>query len=358
VEPTGGHAGTTRWWPRVRRVDVVGVLLLLLLVAWVWVAAGQTDAHAGPLLWLLAGLGVVAALGRWATFFHGTAPAAALAIGVAVFAISTGDELPHGLGPDDSVEAAGALFAIGTGAAAVVALRLAPFWPRLAFALLTVSLAALTWITGSLGASLIAGLVLVALLAFLALGVREPRWVVVWPALLAVLTLLGTITYGLIVPVGDESLLRPNPDLHERWSTAVDVASEHPLFGVGPGDAGRAGIELADGPGWARHEPLQFAVESGVVGGVLLLALLSWALVWIAKGGWRRGSSIAGAIIAGSIVHACFEPIWHVPAVPLAMAVLAGTASMRGGAASWRLAGLWEHVAEEQELEPRDAEAR
>jgi hypothetical protein len=31
---------------------------------------------------------------------------------------------------------------------------------------------------------------------------------------------------------------------------------------------------------------------------------------------------------------------------------------MRGGAASWRLAGLWEHVAEEQELEPRDAEAR
>jgi hypothetical protein len=91
-----------------------------------------------------------------------------------------------------------------------------------------------------------------------------------------------------------------------------------------------------------------------VIGGVLLLTLLGWALVWMSQPGWRRGSSIAGAVLAGSIVHACFVPIWHVPVVPLTLAALVGMASMRGGAASWRLAGLWEHLVEAEEVPPED----
>jgi hypothetical protein len=358
METSAAERRSQRWWPALRTIDLVGAALLVVLLGWVWWAVRQQDADAGPVLWLLASVGTTAALARWATFFHGTAPAALLALGVAVFAISTGDDLPHRLGQEGSVEAAGALFATASGAAAVVALRLRPFWPRLAFGLLTVSLAALTWITGSLGASLIAGIVLLALLAYLAMQVREPRWVAVWPALVAVLILLGTITYGTIVPVGEEGWLRPDPILHERWSIAIEIASDEPWYGIGPGEAGRRTVDLADGPGWARHEPLQFTAETGVVGGVLLLALLSWALAWIATGGWRRGSSIAGAVLAGSIAHACFQPIWRAPAVPIALAALAGVASMWGGAASWRLAGLWEQLLEQDHLQDRLDEGR
>jgi hypothetical protein len=341
---------TARWWPETQRIDVVGLVLFAALIGWAWWASQRQDADAGPLLWMLVGMAVVAALGRWATFFHGTAPAAAIAIGVAVYAISTGDVPPHGLGTVAPAEAAGALFATATGAAGLVTLRLTSTWPRLAFGLLTVALAALTWTSGSLGASAIAGFVLLATVAYLAIGLKEPRWVVVWPALVAILALLGTISYGLVVPVGDEGFLRPNPTLHERWSTAVDVASEHPISGVGVGATGQQAVALADGPGWARHEPLQFAAETGVVGGLLLLVLLGWVLTWIAQRGWRPGSAIAGAVIAGSVAHACFQPIWHTPAVPLVLAALAGTATLRGGEASWRLGRVWDKVTEAEEV--------
>jgi hypothetical protein len=348
------HQGSGRWWPPVRRIDGVGVGLLAALIGWTWWASLQQDADAGPLLSMLLGTAVVAALARWVTFFHGTAPAAAIAIGVAVYAISTGDQ-PHELGTVAPAESAGALFAAGTGAAGLVTLRLTSTWPRFAFGLLTVSLAALTWTSGSRGASLIAGFVVLVLVTYLAIGIKEPRWVVVWPVLVAILVLLGTISYGLVVPVGDEGFLRPDPDLHERWSTAVDVASEHPITGVGVSVTGQEAVPLADGSGWARHEPLQFTAETGVLGGLLLLALLGWLLTWIAQRGWRPGSAIAGAVIAGSVAHACFQPIWHAPAVPLVLAALAGTATMRGGEAAWRLGRVWERVSEAEEVPLEDA---
>jgi hypothetical protein len=339
-----------RWWPAVRRIDLVGVGILVALFGWTWWASQQQDADAGPLLWMLLGTAVAAALARWATFFHATAPAAAIAIGVAVYAISTGDVSRPALGAVAPAESAGAMFAAGTGAAGLVTLRISSTWPRLAFGLLTVALAALTWTSGSLGASVIAGFVVLVLVAYLAIGLKEPRWVVVWPVLVAILALLGTISYGLVVPVGDEAFLRPNAELHERWSTAVDVASEHPVTGVGVGATGQQAVPFADGPGWARHEPLQLAAETGVAGGLLLLALLGWVLTWIAQRGWRPGSAIAGAVVAGSVAHACFQPIWHAPAVPLVLAALAGTATMRGGEAAWRLERVWDKVTEAEEV--------
>jgi hypothetical protein len=350
VDALAHPQGTARWWPAVRRIDLVGLGFLVALTGWTWWASQQQDADAGPLLLMLVGTAVVAALARWATFFHGTAPPAAIAIGVAVYAISTGDAPPHELGTVAPTGSAGALFAAGTGAAGLVTLRLTATWPRSAFGLLTVALAALTWTSGSLGASVVAGFVVLTTVVHLAIGVEEPRWVVVWPVLLAILALLGTISYGLVVPVGDEGVLRPDPELHERWSTAVDVASAHPVSGVGVGTTGQQAVPFADGPGWARHEPLQFTAETGVVGGVLLLALLGWVLIWIAQRGWRPGSAVAGAVIAGSVAHACFQPIWHAPAVPLVLAALAGTATMRGGEAAWRLARVWDKVTEAKEV--------
>jgi hypothetical protein len=344
--------GTRRWWPEVRPIDVIGLVLVAALAGWVGWASAERGADAIPFLTLFAVLVVVAALTRWATFFHGTAPAGLLAVTVAVYAIATGDAGPHRLGDEAADTAAGLLFVTGAGAAGIAAARLAPRGPRWAFGLLTVALAALTVSTGALGPAVLAGLVVVVVLAFLLGQIREPRWVVVWPAILAVFLLLGTISYGLLVPVGDEGFLRPDPELHERWSTAIDVASDHPVTGVGMGAVGRAEIPQAVTAGWARHEPLQFAAETGILGGALLLTLLGWSLVWIAQPGWRRGSSIAGLVVAGAVILACFQPVFRAPAVPIALAALLGTASLRGGAASWRLAGLWEHFTSVEERPP------
>jgi hypothetical protein len=344
--------GMRRWWPEVRPIDVIGSMLAVALGGWIWWAAGERGADAGPFLTLLAVMVVVAVVARWATFFHGTLPAGLLAVGVAVYAIATGDAGPHRLGEEAADTAAGLLFVTGAGAAGIAAARLAPRGPRWAFGLLTVALAALTVSTGALGPILLAALVVIVVVGFLLGQIREPRWVVVWPAILAVFVLLGTMTYGLLVPVGDEGFLRPDPELHERWSTAIDVASDHPLTGVGMGEVGRAEIPQAETAGWARHEPLQLAAETGVIGGALLLTLLGWSLAWIAQPGWRRGSSIAGLVVAGAVILACFQPVFRAPAVPIALAALLGTASLRGGAASWRLAGLWEQLTSTEELPP------
>jgi hypothetical protein len=73
------------------------------------------------------------------------------------------------------------------------------------------------------------------------------------------------------------------------------------------------------------------------VGGLLLLGVLWWTLAWVARPGGGPGSVVAGLVIAGSVAHACFAPIWHAPLVALSLAALAGSASTPGGAALWRL---------------------
>jgi hypothetical protein len=84
------------------------------------------------------------------------------------------------------------------------------------------------------------------------------------------------------------------------------------------------------------------AADTGLVGGALLLGLLWWALVWVARPGGGPGTVVAGFVIAGSVAHACFAPIWHAPAVVLGLAALAGSASTPGGGAASRLPQLWE----------------
>lgn len=338
---------TVRWLPRVRTVDVVGAGLFAALSLWVWWVARVEGGDAGPLVSLLVGAALLAALGRWATFFHGTGAPALLVVAIVGYAVVTGGAPPPGLGPEGSTEAAGALFAIGTGAASVVVVRSASWWPRLLFGLVALTLALLTWRTGSAVATVLAALVLVSTAALLALPMEERRWVLVWPALVTVLVLFGSVTYA-AVPLPD-GIPGPAPERIAAWSAGLDAVTESPLYGIGPG---HGAVAVADAPAtraWVRHEPLQVAAGTGLVGGLLLLALLWWSLVWVARPGGGPGSVIGGLVITGAIAHACLEPIWHVPAVPLALAALAGTASLRGGDAAWRLEALLERAAPRRE---------
>lgn len=207
--------------------------------------------------------------------------------------------------------------------------------------------------TGSLGASLVAGAVFVSMLAILILRLREPRWLVARTTLVTVLILLGTTAYGALWPGGEEGHGGSEPSLHARWSAAIEAVTDSPLSGVGRGATAREAVGIDDTPVGRTTSFLQFAAETGLFGGLLLLALLWWMLSWVAKPGWRRGSSLVGVVMAGSIALACFQPIWHAPAVPLTLATLAGAASLLGGDASWRLALLWQRITATREPAPR-----
>jgi hypothetical protein len=343
VEPALADVRTTRWWPAGRVVDAVGASLVLGLALWVWWASEVQGGDAGPVVALLLSAGGVALLARWATFFHGTgAPAVVLGV-VLVHALVTRDGAPPGFGPDEATEATGALLVVATGLAALVALRARNLGVRSLGGLAVVGLAAWTWSTSSAIAIATVLLVLVTTVALGLLPMRgERRWLVVWPALVAVLAVLGTVTYAAFPTPGDRDLGLVDPARLELWNTALDLLDEEPLYGVGLGTV--ADVQGGDGAGsgWARHEPLQFTAETGLVGGTLLLGLLWWTLAWVARPGGGPGSIVAGIVVAGSVTHACFVPIWHVPAIALALAALAGVASTRGGDAAWRLEALWD----------------
>ncbi|MEX1177183.1 MAG: hypothetical protein WEB09_01865 [Nitriliruptor sp.] len=326
-----------RWWPAIRRIDVIGVVLVLAFAAWAAWVARVTDTDGAHVVWLLLALLITAAAARWATFLHGTAAPALIVVAVLVYAIATADGSPRELGDAGSRAAAGALLAIGTGAAALVVVRLRTWWPRAIFAIIAAGLAGLTWKTGSTGASFIALGALLVMVVLLGFPMRERRWVVVWPGLVAVLALLGTVAFAALgLP---EGLRGPDPERVGGWWAALDIVSESPWYGAGPG----ATDTVAAGSG-IEHEPLRIAAETGYIGALLLLAILWWALAWVARPGGGPGSVVAGFVLAAAIAHACFAAIWQVPAVPLALAALAGTASLRGGDAAWRLHALWDRV--------------
>jgi hypothetical protein len=326
------------WWPGFRTIDRVGVGSIVAFALWVWWSSRATGGEGGPLIVLLLAIGVVAALTRWATFFHGTLPPALLVAFVVAHAFITGDGFTGDGAAGASAEVAGAVLTVGVGAAALVVLRTGRLWVRLLGGLAVLGLAVLTWRSGSLTATVVAATTLVATALLLVLPMRERRWLVVWPALVAVLLLLGTMTYASL-PLSNGDLTDLDPARVDRWELALEVAGEEPLYGLGRGTSPGA-IAGSGETDWVRHEPLQVTADTGIIGGVLLLLLVWWALAWIARPGGGPGSIVAGVVVAGSLAHACLAPVWHEPVVPLTLAALAGAASLRGGDASWRLARL------------------
>jgi hypothetical protein len=124
-------------------------------------------------------------------------------------------------------------------------------------------------------------------------------------------------------------------DSPDRWGSirsAWQVFAEHPIAGVGPG-LDRLLLERAEGGAsvfrYAHNEYLQVLAELGAVGGVLLFAVLLAVLRDLHRSRRPTGALGAGVLagVAALVVHAGFDFVWHIPAVPLCAAVLIGLAT-------------------------------
>jgi O-antigen ligase len=125
-------------------------------------------------------------------------------------------------------------------------------------------------------------------------------------------------------------------DSPDRWDSiraAWRLFTEDPLTGAGPGLT-RLTIERTQGGvgiyRYVHNEYVQVLTELGVIGGVLLVVFL-FAIVLRLRRHRPQPSAYALGLgvlagVAALVVHAGFDFVWHIPAVPLFVAALIGLA--------------------------------
>jgi O-antigen ligase len=121
-----------------------------------------------------------------------------------------------------------------------------------------------------------------------------------------------------------------SPDRAAAARAALQLAAERPLSGTGPNRAVLAWMQdnRRVTSRYVHNEYLQVLAELGFVGLallVVLLASLAWA-VWRGRPQAPSTAIWAGAVagLAALAVHSALDFLWHLPAIPLAGAVLAG----------------------------------
>jgi O-antigen ligase len=130
--------------------------------------------------------------------------------------------------------------------------------------------------------------------------------------------------------VASTRLTIASPDRAAAARAALQLAAERPLTGTGPGRAVLTWVEnnRRVTSRYAHNEYLQVLAELGFVGLVLLVILLASLArtIW-----WGRPHAPSTAIWAGAVaglaalaIHSALDFLWHLPAIPLAGAVLAG----------------------------------
>lgn len=313
-------------------MDRIGLALTAVIAIWVVLFAGDAgDGRPAPLVALVIGFVVAVALGRRLTRWHRLAAPALVAVGIAIALLTAGQGLRGSAGAplgyanaNANFAALGALAALG-GAVCSPPIRSGPP-DRVVWLILSGLLAIGALIPNSAAGtlSLLAGVALVGL----ALGLRQPRIVVVGGA--AVVALMLALT-GVIALGGDPAGLSERSGVRgELWELATELTEDHPWRGIGPGTfAGHN--PLAEDPDlqWAHNGYLQVAAELGLPGLGLSLAALAWiyARLWITSS-LRAGATatVAGAVTVVAL-HATVDYVWHFPQVMLTVAMLVGWAT-------------------------------
>jgi O-Antigen ligase len=145
------------------------------------------------------------------------------------------------------------------------------------------------------------------------------------------------------VRLTDTRLTIASPDRAAAARAALQLAAERPLTGTGPGRAVLTWVQnnRRVTSRYVHNEYLQVLAELGFVGLALLVVLLA-SLAWtIWRGRLHAPSTTIWAGVAAGLaalaVHSALDFLWHLPAIPLAGAVLAGlvlptTSDQKGGA--------------------------
>lgn len=318
---------------RPRRLDAVGLALAGATIAWTLVSAALND---GSRPWptvgaiLLAVLGVaagrvVAARRSSGSARLGTGVLIGLLVGLLV-GFGGGEA---GGAPLGYANANAALF-VGVALAAVLLRVSAPAMPkadRLAVTIVGAGAVVACLSTRSVGTTvgLVAGLAIAAVAATL----RRP-WVAVSLAAVVLSLALGVtaaVVNGAAVDAPGDDGLGTRVQL---WRSAIELARDEPIIGVGPGRFADVAPLAADPDLRRAHStPFEVLAEQGAPGLVLHLALVGWALAALWAAGLRPESAVGGATLVAFGVQACWDWVLAEPAVLLFAALLVGWSSSR-----------------------------
>jgi hypothetical protein len=153
-------------------------------------------------------------------------------------------------------------------------------------------------------------------------------------AVVAVLVIGATTFRGPEAHLWHHRVNLHSPSRSNAASEALHVFRAHPAAGVGIGNvvitrtdhSGRLHVQR-----YVHDEYLQTLVEQGIVG-VMLLAALFIALgrlLWLSRPRDPDRRALWAGVVAAcaaAAVHAGFDFVWHVPAIPLILAALIGLA--------------------------------
>jgi hypothetical protein len=302
-----------------RRVDALGVVVVVLAVGWTFVT-GRDGAHPWPVVgaWCLALAGVVA--GRLSVRRHAALPTAAVAAAVGGAVLLTWPGITELLGgPLGYSNANASLCGLGAVAAVATATRLPRRPDRGAVLIGALALTGAAAVTGSLAATI----VLVGTLALVTVARALRRLDLVAPFCIVACSLTLGVTLAIAVNAD------PSPSDATRvrlWSHAATLVEEHRVEGVGPGNFQDSSAESSDpDTRHAHHDFLEYAAEQGVVGLLLLLAAvaLAYATVWVAHDGTTR-TALGAAAVTVVALHATVDYVLHLPQLVAVAGVLVG----------------------------------
>lgn len=311
--------------------DRLGVALVVAFVVWTVLSAVAGGGDAWHQVALIVAAAVGYTLARTRGSEHVVVVTAAIVIGILVSVIASGPDAFSGapLAPVlGYANANAALYTLGVAAAAIVATFAEWRWARwLGWTLALVMLAFAVINTSKAGVALAIAVLIVAVAA---------RWLGRWVALLAPLLVLGAVgvTVALGLTYGTATVPTLEEGLTERrivlWSEALDIAVDEPIFGVGPGmfaETSPTALSDADAR-WAHSAYFEVAAETGIVGAVLLIAVLFWTYGTLYRSLQDPRLVVIGtAAVTALAIHAAIDYVAHFAAVVLIAAILAGLAS-------------------------------
>lgn len=244
-------------------------------------------------------------------------------------------------GPLGYGNADGALAAQSCAALALAAVSVRSRWLGGLLLLVTAGMVVATGFTGSKAAAVLAAVILiVAVVMIIRPGdSRTGRRAATAGAVLLLgsvgLSVLLGLTYepgerrtGVVERLADETLTGHRQEL---WYDALQLVKQEPLLGVGPGrfqDTSPLALRAPLDDRWAHSGYLQQAAETGIVGGLLAVALTLWAFAYLRRS--PRGGAVIAVAAAGLTaltVQAAEDYILHFAAVPLIAAGLLGVAT-------------------------------